>query len=252
LPYAELRAKLDAQQQVLQWGQPVAQTPIVAQAPLANIDTDPQVALRGVFERLKNGQKQTVVFYGTSLTRNGAWTAAVQDWFKQQFPGQVTFINSGLSGKNSDEGVAQMQTQLLAHKPDLVFIEFSINDSHKKFEMPVERGASNLDHIVRALRAQNANTAIVLQVMDVPWDAPNGNRSFSDRPQLQGFNDNYRAYAHQHALLLVDHNPSWLRLKEADPTRYQAYLPDGLHPNKDGDLAVTWPAIEALLSKSKG
>lgn len=240
--YSELRAKLDAQKQVLQWGTQAQP------APITNLETDSQAALRGFFGRLQNGQKQTVVFYGTSLTRNGAWTTAVQNWLNQKFPGQVTCFNSGLSGKNSDEGVAQMQTQLLAHKPDLAFIEFSINDSHKKFDMPIERGASNLDQIVKALRAQNSSAAIVLQVMDVPWDAPNGNRSLTDRPQLQAFNDNYRTYARQHALPLIDHNADWLRLKETDSDNYHAYLADGLHPNKDGDLAITWPAIETLLS----
>ncbi|BCM92028.1 hypothetical protein IAD21_03907 [Abditibacteriota bacterium] len=242
LPYSELKAKLDAHKQVLQWGKPA-----VAEAPIANIDA----AIKAFFDRLKNGQKQTVVVYGTSLTRNGAWTTAVQNWLDKQYPGQITFFNSGLSGQNSDEGVAQMQDQLLAHKPDLVFIEFAINDAHKKFEMPVERGASNLDQIVRAVRAQNPNSAIVLQVMDVPWDAPNGNRSFSDRPQLQGFNDNYRTYARQHALPLIDHNPDWLRLKDTEPDKYHTYLPDGLHPNKDGDLAVNWPPIEALLTAAR-
>ncbi len=245
VPYNELKAKLDAQKQVLQWGKAADDTPI------PNRDTDPQAVLRAFFHRLDDGQKQTVVVYGTSLTHNGAWPTAVKEWLNKLYPGQVTLFNSGLSGKNSDEGVAQMQTQLLDHHPDLVFIEFAINDAHKKFEMPIEKGAANLDTIVRAVRAQNPNAAIVLQVMDVPWDAPNDNRSFSDRPQLQAFNDNYRNYARQHALPLIDHNPDWLRLRDADLDKYHTYLPDGLHPNKDGDLAINWPPIEALLTQAR-
>lgn len=249
LSYSDLRVKLEAGQQVLKWNQVPNQDQnlTLAEAALPDIGTNSQAALNAFFGRLKDGQKQTVVFYGTSLTRGGAWTTAVQNWFNQQFPGQVKCINSGLSGKNSDDAVQQMSAQLLGHNPDLTFIEFSINDSHKKFEMPIERGASNLDQIVRALRAQNANAAVVLQVMDVPWDAPNGNRSLSDRPQLQTFNDNYRTYARQHALPLIDHNADWLLLRDKEPSRYHAYLTDGLHPNKDGDLAVNWPRIQALL-----
>ena len=69
--------------------------------------------------------------YGTSLTASpgGAWTIMLKNWFETQFSGKVHFFNSGMSGQNSDEGVAQLQPKVLAHQPDLVFIEFSMNNA---------------------------------------------------------------------------------------------------------------------------
>ncbi len=203
------------------------------------------------FHNLAAGKKQTVVVYGTSLTHGGAWAPATKRWFDQTYPGQVTFINSGGPGQNSDWGLANLKAKVLDHRPDLVFVEFAYNDAHEKFNMPVERGAANLKKIVEAVRAQNPHTVIVLQTMNIGWDAPNGNRSLSVRPDLERFNDNYRKLAREQGLPLLDHYVVWKRLKETDPATYQKYVPDGTHPGSTGSLAVTWPTIQAWLEATR-
>lgn len=199
------------------------------------------------FKRLEAGQDQTVVVYGTSLTHGGAWTDATRRWFEHRYPGKVKFINSGGPGENSDWGLRNLRDKVLIWRPGLVFIEFSYNDAHDKFHLPVERGAENLAKMVAAIREQNAATVIVLQTMNVGWDAPNGNRSLSVRPGLDRCNDNYRRLAREQGLPLLDHFAAWLKLKESDPDRFQHYIPDGTHPTKEGSLAVTWPTIENWL-----
>ena len=204
-----------------------------------------------VFRNLDAGKKQTVVVYGTSLTAGGAWAGAVQKWFEKQYPGLVNFINSGGPGQNSDWGKANLKAKVLDHRPDLVLLEFSYNDAHEKFKMPVERGAGNLDAMVRAIRDQNAEAAIVLQTMNAPWDAPTGKRPASSRPQLEAFNDNYRRYAQAHHLPLLDHYSSYKRLLDTEPDKYHRWLPDGSHPKAEASLAITWPAIRDFLEKAR-
>ena len=104
--------------------------------------------------------------------------------------------------------------------------------------------------MVTAIQAKNPEALIVLQTMNIGWDAPNGNRSQSARPQLERFNDNYRDYAFKHQLPLLDHYANWKSLKEGDPERYQSYVPDGTHPSEEGSLKVTWPLIETVLNES--
>lgn len=203
------------------------------------------------FRNLAAGKKQTVVVYGTSLTRGGAWANATKQWFDQTYPGQVTFINSGGPGQNSDWGLTNLKSKVLDHHPDLVFVEFAYNDAHDKFQMPVERGAANLTKIVEGIRAQNPDAVIVLQTMNIGWDAPNGNRSLSVRPDLERFNDNYRTIAREQGLTLLDHYVVWKKLKETDPATYKKYVPDGTHPGPAGSLAVTWPTIQAWLEATR-
>lgn len=200
-----------------------------------------------VFRELAAGKPQTVIVYGTSLTHGGQWAVATKGWFDKTYPGQVKFINSGGPGENSDWGLANLKAKVLDHRPNLIFIEFSYNDAHEKFEMPVERGAENLRKIVDAIRTQDPSTTIVLQTMNVGWDAPNGNRSFSIRPQLEAFNDNYRRLAKELGLPVLDHYVAWKNLKDTETATYQKYIPDGTHPVAEGSLAVTWPAVKAWL-----
>jgi lysophospholipase L1-like esterase len=203
-----------------------------------------------VFANLQAGRKQTVVVYGTSLSHGGEWAVATKAWFDGRFPGQVVFVNSAGPGQNSDWGLANLAKNVLDHRPDLVILEFSFNDAHAKFAMPVAKGAANLDQIVSGIRKRQPACDIVLQVMNAAWDAPNDKRSLGNRPQLQAFNDNYRAYAAKHGLPLIDHYPAWLRLKEQDPERYHQLVPDGTHPTREGSLAITWPAVKALLERA--
>ena len=204
------------------------------------------------FQNLRAGRNQTVIVYGTSLTAGGAWAIALLEWFDEHFPKQVKFVNSGGPGENSDWGVMNLPDKVLAHRPDLVFIEFSYNDAHAKFAMPLARGAKNLDAMVHALREQNPHVEIVLQTMNVGWDAPNSNRSLSSRPQLESFNENYRRYAREQRLPLLDHYQSWMKLKQENPAQFQAFIPDGSHPTKEGNLTVAWPAIRAFLEQARG
>lgn len=204
-----------------------------------------------IFRDPAAGKPQTVIVYGTSLTHGGQWAVATKGWFDKTYPGQVKFINSGGPGENSDWGLANLKSKVLDHHPDLVFIEFSYNDAHEKFKMPVERGAENLRKIVDAIQAQNPKTTIVLQTMNVGWDAPNGRGSFSIRPDLEKFNDNYRRLAKELNLPLLDHYVTWKALKDSDAATYQRYIPDGTHPEAAGSMAVTWPTVKAWLEEER-
>ena len=209
---------------------------------------DPAVA--GFFEKLKSGEKCSVVVYGTSLTQGGAWAVAMKEWFDNKNPGKVSFYNGGGPGQNSDWGVANLKAKVLNHQPDLVLIEFSYNDAHEKFNLPVPKGKANLDEMVKSIRKQNPQACIALQVMNANWDAPNGTGSSLHRPELAAYNQNYRDYAQANHLTLLDHYPAWQKLKETDADRFHAYIPDGTHPNKEGSLAITWPLIRDWLDHS--
>lgn len=204
-----------------------------------------------IFRKLAEGKPQNVVIYGTSLSKEGAWAPEVKKWFDQNYPGLVTFVNAAESGQNSDWGLKNVKQRVLPHKPDLLILEFSYNDAHRKFAMPVSRSAENLDQIVTAVREVNPDVTVLLQIMNVPWDAPGDRAPATERPELEKYNDNYRAYARQHQLPLTDHYPAWQKLLQSEPEKYHKLLPDGSHPSKEASLAVTWPAIEAWLNQAR-
>ena len=207
-----------------------------------------------VFQHLQAGRHQTVVVYGTSLTAISEWPKALAGYLDTAFPGQVTFVNAAQSGQHSNWGVEHLAERVLAQKPDLVFLEFSVNDSATKHHISPEQSAANLDRIVRALREQNPQVDIVLQTMNPAWDSPtepSGKKYGSDRPDMEPYYAVYRSYAHEHGLPLVDNLPAWQKLQHDNLPEFQRLVADGIHPIPEGSLAITWPAIKALLEETR-
>ncbi len=202
-----------------------------------------------VEQSLKKNQPQCIVLYGCSLTEHGAWTKALEEWFNHRYPGLCHIHNTAGSGQNSDWALEHLATRVLKHAPDLIFIEFAYNDAHLKFELSPEEAKHNLNTIIETLKTQNPDITIVLQTMNVGWDAPNGNGSRSVRPHLARYYDVYRQCAQQHELCLLDHATRWQDLYESDLARFQACIPDGSHPSSEASLEYTWPLIRSWLEK---
>jgi lysophospholipase L1-like esterase len=206
-----------------------------------------------VFKNLQSGKKQTVVVYGTSLSINGAWAKALLEYFDKEFPGQVTFANAAQAGMHSNWGVENLQKRVLARQPDLVFIEFSANDAATKHKISREKSEANLDQMVKALRQQNPQVDLVLQTMNPAWDSTTNTakKYATDRPELESYYDVYRSYAAKNHLPLADHYPNWAKIKKGDPQRFEKEVADGIHPQSEPSLAVTWPVIRGLLEKAR-
>lgn len=68
-------------------------------------------------------------YLGGSITAADGWRPKSRQWFQQQFP-RATFseINAAIGGTGSDLGVFRLRHDVLDHKPDLIFVEFAVND----------------------------------------------------------------------------------------------------------------------------
>jgi lysophospholipase L1-like esterase len=205
---------------------------------------------------LAAGQACKVVVYGTSLTANGAWVGGLSSWLSAKYPGLLTVINSGLSGKNSAEGVAQLNTKVLAHNPDTVFIEFAMNDAFLYSDgtprLSVAEARANLLGMIDSIQAHNPAAEIILQTMNTVWDSPNGsNASATLRPNLAAYYQMYREVAAERSLLLIDHHPNWTALQQGDLATFQGYVPDGVHPVTQGIGKIVLPLLKWKLSGGK-
>jgi lysophospholipase L1-like esterase len=207
----------------------------------------------GLVTALAAGQPRKVVVYGTSLTANGAWVGGMDSWLSAEYPGLLTVVNSGLSGKNSAEGVAQLNAKVLAHNPDAVFIEFAMNDAFLYSDgtprLSVAEARVNLLTMIDSIKAQNPTAEVILQTMNTVWDSPNGsNASATLRPDLASYYQMYREVASERGLLLIDHHPNWAALQQDDLATFQGYVPDGVHPVAQGIGKVVLPLLKWKLS----
>lgn len=87
------------------------------------------------FNKCRAGTPVTVAYIGGSVT-SGEWRPFTTAWLKQQFPKTpITEVNAAIGGTGSSLGVFRFDKHVLQHDPDLVFIEFAINDRESRDDL---------------------------------------------------------------------------------------------------------------------
>ena len=82
---------------------------------------------------LRNGCNVTIVAYGDSITAGYAVRRGFPTFWKEmlvhKYPGvRIELISSGISGDTTMDGLARLDWAVLSYEPDLVTINFGIND----------------------------------------------------------------------------------------------------------------------------
>lgn len=92
--------------------------------------------LKGFMNRAAKGERLTVGFIGGSITQGFSATdpgkcyaARTVAWLRKIYPNtEFAYVNAGIGATDSQFGAARVQEDLLQRLPDLVFVEFSVND----------------------------------------------------------------------------------------------------------------------------
>jgi lysophospholipase L1-like esterase len=96
------------------------------------------------FDKLRAGAPVTVAYLGGSITAGAgasspertSFRALVTEWFRRHYPkSEITELNAainntGVSG-GSVYGSLRARRDVVAYKPDLVFVEFAVNDTNE-------------------------------------------------------------------------------------------------------------------------
>lgn len=82
------------------------------------------------FDKLKRSEPLRIAYLGGSITAQAGWRPKTLAWFQKEHPATpITEINAAIGGTGSDLGVFRLEGDVLARKPDLLFVEFAVNDS---------------------------------------------------------------------------------------------------------------------------
>ncbi len=122
----------------------------------------PRVAVRGglgnVRAKLEAGEPVTIAFLGGSITALPGWRDGLtRRWRARYGKDAVMAVNAGLSATGSDVAVFRLDDEVLAHRPDLVIVEFAVNDA----EAAPNSIASAVEGIIRKIWTANPRTDIV-------------------------------------------------------------------------------------------
>lgn len=95
--------------------------------------------LHRAIEKAKNGEEVSIVYLGGSITEGSAakpqstqcYAYLSAQKFAEKFmadKSQLKYHNAGISGTPSLLGVTRCEKDVLSHDPDIVFVEFAVND----------------------------------------------------------------------------------------------------------------------------
>jgi len=93
-------------------------------------EVTPRGGLPNFFRKAQTtGAEIKVGYLGGSITAQNGWRVQTLAHFKQAYPqASFTEINAAIGGTGSDLGVFRVQQDVLSKGPDLLFVEFAVND----------------------------------------------------------------------------------------------------------------------------
>ena len=136
--------------------QAVAEQPVYQAAKAEEVRAREGVG--NVMKKIRAGEEVTVAYLGGSITAMNGWRNKTTEWLTATYP-KATFkeVHAAIGGTGSDLGVFRLGRDVLAHQPDLLFVEFATNDGGQA----PEQIWRSMEGIVRQTWKQDPLTDIV-------------------------------------------------------------------------------------------
>lgn len=184
-----------------------------------------------------------IVAFGTSLTAGNAWPDGLAAALAGCLGHPVEIHRVARPGVGSDWALGQID-RVAAAAPDLVLIEFAINDADIRDGVSPARAMARHAALVAGLEAALPGVPLMLMTTS----PVSGILRQIQRPRLARHYAGYRALAAQEGLALADLAPRWQAALDAG-------LPppaDGLHPDDAATAAVVVPALTRMIGRAAG
>ena len=183
--------------------------------------------LKNLMKRAANGESLVIGFLGGSITQGSlsstpetCYAYLVYEWWKKSFPNAAfSFVNGGIGGTTSHYGGARAWKDVLCYRPDIVTVDFSVNDDANEFFEETYEGT-----LRRLLMAPSATAVVVLN--NVFYDTGKNAQDYHNR-----IADHY-GIPHVSIKDTIFPDVESGKIVRADIT------PDNLHPNDKGHRLV--------------
>jgi len=108
--------------------------------------------LPNFYQKINEGKHLKIAYFGGSITAQNGWRPQTLQYFRQQFPNaRFEEIHAAIGGTGSKLGAFRIEHDVISRKPDLVFVEFAVNDS-KSSPVEIRRSMEGIvRHIWRVL-----------------------------------------------------------------------------------------------------
>jgi lysophospholipase L1-like esterase len=181
------------------------------------------------------------VAFGDSITDgygvSRGFVSFLGESIAKSHPGlSLSITNSGLSGDNTSDALYRLQRDVLDHHPDLVTINFGVNDAFSY--VSVEKFGSNLETMVKMIREGGCSRVVLVSSEVIP--EPDAEK------QVLPYWEKMRQVAADTGSVYADANGRWQRLLEAGTDQWTLIIPGDMHPNEKGHRIIAEAVYEAM------
>jgi lysophospholipase L1-like esterase len=185
--------------------------------------------IQGVIARAQAGEEITIAYLGGSITEGASakpqqtrcYAYLSAQMFAEKFmpdTKQLLYYNAGISGTPSLLGITRLEQDVLSRQPDIVFVEFAVNDSNDVGSRGV------YESLVRRLLNSETQPAVILifTLLD---------SGYSCQPHMQQIGKHYD-------LGMISVKDAIRPQIDLGKMKWSDYSADYAHPNTEGHAFV--------------
>ncbi len=206
---------------------------------------DYRTPLTNTYNKLTKDKELTVVYFGGSLT-NGygctdrnkySWRALSGEWLKKNFPdAEIHTVDTAIGESGTYLGTYRLQKDVIGSQPDLLFIEYAINDTYSRATQAVAQ--MRFETIVREVR-QALPYCDIVTVLTTDKAYMSMSKNLQLFPTARGHSNIAEAYdlpvvyigaGLARNIAKTEGNQTWWN----DSAIWKKYFVDTVHPNNAG------------------
>lgn len=193
--------------------------------------------------KAEKGEKLTIGFFGGSITQGclatkheKSYSYRVFQWWRDTFPqAQISYVNGGIGGTTSHFGVSRIWEDLLMYQPDVVVVDFSVNDKKGQEEFFRE----TYEGVIRRILACQSRPAVLIL----------NNVYYDSGVNMQECHNEVGDWYHIPHVSMKD---TLYRSMKEGVYREQELTQDGLHPCDKGHELIAGEIISLLCEVKAG
>jgi len=216
-------------------------------------DKEHSGALSNTYKKLNSQKEVNVVYFGGSVTygygsedanQKGSWRVRVGEWLASTFPKvKINNINRAIGDTGTNLGLFRLTRDVISQKPDLLFIEFSINDYYEGLDYI--SSSTQFETIIRNVKEALPECDIVTILVTDRTEAPAAHTIKLETGKLKAGELHIQAKAHEY--ISKKYNISSIHVGRALADEifasgggefknevWSEYVKDGVHPRNKG------------------
>ena len=187
-----------------------------------------QARLAKLIKKLQGGESVTVAYLGGSITQGSSagnelcYARLTTNWLEEQFPdAKIKYVNAGIGATGSYIGIHRAERDVLAYAPDLVFIDFSVNDTSDR----ITTNKATYEGLIRKLWQADSAPAIITLAMT----QENGTSVQTEHSEI----------AVKYDIPMISYRNAILDVIDKGYIVWDDISDDNIHPNVQGHAVLT-------------